>query len=67
MLERAKVVILEMSFATLYAGQPLFHDVYTKMHGLGYRFHGSMAQMEHPLTGEVVQTDAIFVNENSGN
>lgn len=67
MLERAKVVILEMSFAKLYAGQPLFHDVYEKMYGLGYRFRGSLAQMAHPQTGEVVQTDAIFVNENSGN
>lgn len=67
MLGRAKVVILEMSFARLYAGQPLFHDVYEKMYGLGYRFHGNMAQMVHPQTGDVVQTDAIFVNENSGN
>ena len=67
MLDRAKVVIVEMSFARLYAGQPLFHDVYEKMYGLGYRFHGNMAQMVHPQTGEVVQTDAIFVNENSDN
>lgn len=63
LLERSKVLILEMSFAKLYAGQPLFHDVYQRMCGLGFRFNGSLAQMEHPHTGEVVQTDAIFVNE----
>lgn len=63
-LTRASAVILEMSFASLYKDQPLFHDVYQRMHGLGYRFNGSLAQMEHPNTGEIVQTDAIFVNEN---
>jgi len=66
-MAKTKIAILEMSFATLYAGQPLFHDVYEKMHELGFRFHGSLAQMLHPETGEVMQTDAIFVNENSGN
>ncbi len=67
MLEKASVVILEMSFVRLYAGQPLFHDVYEKMYELGYRFHGSLSQMTHPQTGEVVQTDALFVNENRPN
>jgi hypothetical protein len=61
-LGKAKVVILEMSFAKLYADQPFFHDVYQRMYGLGYRFNGSLAQMEHPQTGAVMQTDAIFVN-----
>jgi len=65
-LGQTKAVIIEMSFAELYAGQPLFHDVYEKMYSLGFRFHGCLAQMHHPGTGEVVQTDAIFVNENKG-
>lgn len=62
-LSKAKLVILEMSFTTLYEGQPLFHDVYEKMYGLGFTFRGSLAQMLHPVTGEIVQTDAIFVSE----
>jgi FkbM family methyltransferase len=62
-LSRSKVVIIEMSFAHLYEGQPLFHDVYEAMYGHGYRFRGSLAQMLHPDTGEIVQTDAIFVKE----
>jgi FkbM family methyltransferase len=62
-LERSKVVVIEMSFANLYEGQPLFHDVYEEMYRHGFRFHGSLAQMHHPATGEVVQTDAIFVKE----
>ena len=62
-IKKANVVILEMSFVELYADQPLFHDVYQRMYKLGYRFTGSLAQMEHPHTGQVVQTDAIFVNQ----
>ena len=62
-LARSKVVIIEMSFAYLYEGQPLFHEVYETMYGHGYRFRGSLAQMLHPETGEIVQTDAIFVKE----
>lgn len=63
-LEETKIVILEMSFLKIYENQPLFHDVYEKMYNLGFRFRGSLAQMLHPVTGEIVQTDAIFVKEN---
>lgn len=52
-----------MSFANLYKGQPLFHDAYEALYGNGYRFHGSLAQMVHPETGEIVHTDAIFIKE----
>jgi FkbM family methyltransferase len=62
-LAKSKVVVIEMSFANLYEGQPLFHDVYQAMYRHGYRFRGSLAQMLHPETGEIVQTDAIFVKE----
>ena len=62
-LECSRVVIIEMSFANLYESQPLFHDVYEEMYGRGFRFHGSLAQMLHPHTGEVVQMDAIFTKE----
>jgi hypothetical protein len=33
------------------------------MYNLGFRFRGSLAQMLHPVTDEIVQTDAIFVRE----
>jgi len=59
----SKVVVIEMSFAHLYKGQPLFHDVYEAMYGHGYLFRGSLAQMLHAETGEIVQADAIFVKE----
>jgi len=63
-LADAKIAILEMSFLNIYEKQPLFHDVYEKMYNLGFRFRGSLAQMLHPVTDEIVQTDAIFVKEN---
>jgi FkbM family methyltransferase len=63
-LADAKIAILEMSFLNIYENQPLFHDVYEKMYNLGFRFRGSLAQMLHPITEEIVQTDAIFVKEN---
>lgn len=63
-LADARIVILEMSFLKIYENQPLFHDVYEKMYNLGFRFRGSLAQMLHPTTDEIVQTDAIFVREN---
>jgi FkbM family methyltransferase len=62
-LREAKIAILEMSFMKIYEDQPLFHDVYEKMYNLGFRFRGSLAQMLHPVTDEIVQTDAIFVRE----
>ncbi len=62
-LKESKLAILEMSFIELYEKQPLFHEVYEKMYNLGFRFHGSLAQMLHPTTSEVVQMDAIFVRE----
>lgn len=63
-LAETKIVILEMSFLNIYENQPLFHDVYERMYNLGFRFRGSLAQMLHPVTAEVVQTDAIFTREN---
>ncbi len=62
-LRSAKIVILEMSFLDLYTNQPLFHDVYSRMHGLGFRFRGNLAQMVHPVSGEIVQADAVFLKE----
>jgi FkbM family methyltransferase len=63
MMKEVKVVIMEMSFVKLYTGQPLFHDVYMIMYERGFRFHGTLSQMLHPVTNEVVQIDAIFIKE----
>lgn len=63
MMNHVKVVIMEMSFVKLYKDQPLFHDIYMMMYERGFRFHGTLSQMLHPLTREVVQIDAIFVKE----
>lgn len=63
MLAAASIVIIEMSFVKLYKNLPLFHDIYSKMYSHGFKFRGNLAQMLHPVTGEVVQVDAIFIKE----
>lgn len=61
LLGKAHIVLMEMSFVSLYSNLPLFHDIYLKMYDLGFRYRGNLAQMLHATTGEVVQVDAIFV------
>ncbi len=63
LLSKAMVLIIEMSMVKLYQDQPLFHDVYQNLHKHGFQFKGNLAQMLHPVSGEVVQVDAVFVRE----
>ncbi len=63
MLKNVKIVIVEVSHIQLYKEQPMFHDIYMLLNKQGFRFHGNLAQMYHPGTNEVVQADAIFINE----
>jgi FkbM family methyltransferase len=58
--ERACVVMIETSFASLYEGQPLFHEIYTLMRSLAFEFRGNLEQMLHAVDGRVVQADSIF-------
>jgi len=59
-----KIIVLEMSFLKIYENRPLFHGAYEKMYNLGFRFRSSLAQMLHPITEEIVQTDAVFMRKN---
>jgi FkbM family methyltransferase len=63
LLSKTSVVLIEMSFVKLYKNIPLFHDIYHKLYNHGFKFRGNLAQMLHPVTGEVVQADAIFIKE----
>jgi FkbM family methyltransferase len=62
-LSQTSIILIEMSFVKLYKDLPLFHEIYTKLYNHGFKFRGNLAQMLHPVTGEVVQVDAIFVRE----
>ncbi len=60
-LERAYMVAMEVSFAPLYEGVPVFHELYETMRGLGFEFRGMLGQLIGPLDGAILQGDALFV------
>ena len=60
-LSRASLLLIELSFAELYNGQPLFANVCAEILSLGFRYAGAFDQLISPLTGEPLQQDAIFV------
>lgn len=53
------LVALEVEFHQLYKGQPLFHDVASFLHSLGYRFH-KLYDL-HYVNGALSWADAIFL------
>jgi FkbM family methyltransferase len=62
-IEKAKVVLIELSYEELYSGQPLFGEVYDALRSLGFRFAGTLAQMPHPKDGRLLDADCLFVKD----
>jgi FkbM family methyltransferase len=60
-LGRAAYVVIEVSFAPLYEGQPLFEDIYRLLAGMGFAYRGSLWQLPDPRDGRPLQADAVFV------
>ena len=60
-LARASVLLVEVSFEELYEGQPLFGDICSALMTLGFRYAGSFDQLASPITGHILQQDAIFI------
>lgn len=58
---QAKALIVETSFETLYDGQPLFDEIYALLVSLGFRYAGAFDQLASPLTGTILQQDALFI------
>lgn len=61
LISKAKIVILENSFAELYKGQALFEQIYDIMKNLGLRYRGRIHQKINPATGEILYEDSIFI------
>jgi FkbM family methyltransferase len=61
-IRRAALVIVETSFLPLYAGQPLFADVYRLLTSWGFTYAGALAQLPHPEDGRLMQEDSLFIN-----
>ena len=61
LLSRTRMVVCEVSFfRRLYAGQPLFHDVYEELRSHGFTYMGNAEQSVRPTDGRVVEADAVF-------
>jgi FkbM family methyltransferase len=60
-VEKSSVVIVETSFRHLYDQQPLFQDVYNSLNKLGFEYRGALENMYEPKTGEILQSDSLFV------
>jgi FkbM family methyltransferase len=61
--KKASIVVTEVSYATLYEGQPLFRDIFALLEGFGFTYIGNMEQFENPLSGAPLFADAVFVKK----
>jgi len=59
-LEKIDWVMTEMSFQSLYVGQPLFNEIYQSLISRGYKFAGNLEALYSPLDGSILQSDGIF-------
>ncbi len=51
---------IELSFAPLYTGQPLFDDVYHYIRGLGFELWDLVPGFRYAASGRLLQCDGIF-------
>jgi FkbM family methyltransferase len=61
-IQKAQVLLLEVSFVELYAGQCLFDELYDAVRELGYRCVGMTYPLCDRKSGRTLQTDALFTN-----
>ncbi len=59
--KKAKIVLIESSFTTLYEGQSSFDDIYEKLKLLNFSYKGSYQRKVNPKTGEILFEDSIFL------
>jgi FkbM family methyltransferase len=64
-LQKARIVIVEVSFVELYQGQSLFSEIYDRFRQLGFTYSGSRDQLRSPSDGLPLQADAIFMRSSA--
>jgi FkbM family methyltransferase len=57
---RAKIIIVEVSFQSLFEGGPLFDDVHKMLKTRDFVYNGNFDQLLSPEDGRPLQADAIF-------
>jgi hypothetical protein len=63
-LQKIKLIVAELSLKPLYEGEPIFDEVYQILKEHNFKYIGSFDQLKAPLNNEILQQDAIFINEN---
>jgi len=62
-IKRAKILIVEISFETLYHGQLLFDGIHSMLKSRGFVFKGCEESLRNPNDGRILQSDGIFVRD----
>ena len=62
-LSKVSVIIIELSFVELYAGQPLFDSVYSLLKSIGFEYAGCWHQGMSPKDGAFLQQDGLFIRK----
>jgi FkbM family methyltransferase len=62
-ISRARIVLVEVSFIELYAGQPLFDDIYCQLQGLGFEYRGNLEQHASRSDATILFADAVFLKK----
>ena len=60
-LSKVDFLLLEVTFQTLYKGQPLFGDIYKFLNSHGFDFAGNLDTLTSPKDGAILQSDALFI------
>jgi FkbM family methyltransferase len=60
-IKRAKIVMIETSFALLYEGQALFQHLYQTLTSWGFEYLGAIDQLHDPKDGRPLQEDSLFI------
>ena len=61
-IKRASILIVETSFQTLYADQPLFEDIYDLLKE-DFRYMGAINQNRSQIDGNMLYEDSIFIRK----
>ena len=60
-LKRARLVVCEVCFfRRLYDGQPLIHEIDSKLREFGFTYMGNAEQHKRKTDGRIVEADAVF-------
>jgi FkbM family methyltransferase len=62
-LKRVKWLLLEISFSSLYVGQPNFQEIVNILNNLGFTFVGPMDFHENPERSSIIEMDALFLKD----